>query len=127
MQKKNTDIRQFVKWVGGLFIVWLFTSLLFRPETSAAESDTQTFIKPDTPAPETAPRNVPELRGNVPVALISSHLSFSPSPSPLFLQRWVSEFHRAPGITLIDQPHRSYYSSCFLRLILEHQITINAP
>lgn len=130
MKNENLDIRQWMTWLGGLLAVWLLVVLPARSEASARLSDKQTYISWDVSQGNAAtadPYCLPEVRSNTPVALVSYRPGFSFMSSPVFLQRWLDDFCHTLRVALLDEPHRSYYSFCFLRLVFEHQITINAP
>ncbi|CCH54308.1 hypothetical protein BN8_03466 [Fibrisoma limi BUZ 3] len=128
MKQATLDIRQQIKWLGGLLAVWLLVWLYTRPEAATAPTSKQAYLScdvPNTAADES--HCVPQVHGNASVAIISQRAGFS-FTSPLFiLPGWTSEIYRQLIVFAAERPFHSYYSFGFLRSIFEHQITINAP
>ncbi|WP_147368071.1 hypothetical protein [Fibrisoma montanum] len=128
MKQTTLDIRQQIKWLGGLLAIWLLVWLSVRPEVATAPTSKQAYLSCDVPrtaADES--RCLPEIHGTAPLALISPRAGFSFTSPPELLPAWTNQFCRLAVVFSPKQSYRSYYSFGFLRSIFEHQITINAP
>ena len=128
MKMAAPNIRQWVKWTGGLLAAWV---LMLMPTWAAQRPsvpERQTYV---SAASGQGQFNEPDCSSTVyhqeSIALVSPRAGFSFVPSLVFLPWLLSAFYRILSIEQAGRIRGSFFSFGFLRPIFEHQIPINAP
>ena len=126
---QNGRMWQKVKWLGSLMAIWLLVVLPARSAEIVLENERQAVIS-STYLWSLDKGNsdyTSAVHTHAPIALVSPLAGFSFLSSPGFLPPLVPLFYRVLILNLSGYTHRSYFVFGLLRLIFEHQITINAP